>query len=650
MTGRTWRRTLNACSSIIAISAGTAAFAAEPLAPNDRNMLTPIKHVIVIYGENRTFDHLYATYEPTPGQTVRNLLSEGIVNKDGSPGPRFDKAAQYQASDTDTYRISPPKTEPYTYLPPPNTDGAPESPSDEKPPPFETITAAEIADYGLLPRAIKLLTTGATGLPIHTVDTRINNAYRLPNGPYQLTPGVPYDSYAGSPVHRFYQAWQQSDCSVDYAKWDNPSGCLNDLFPWVEVTIGAGSNGNPQPPNFSDQTTNEGAIAMGFYNVLQRDMPYFKQLSDRYAMSDNYHQPAWGGTGLNSIFAGFADAIWYSDGAGNPAAPPPNQIENPNPQPGTNNYYTQDGYAGGSYSACADPGQPGVGSVVNYLQTLPTKINPNCDPGHYYLLNNYNPGYLGNGTVVDTTTSPFTTPPSPVRSIGDVLMEGQVSFRWYGEDWSRYLSDPKSSAYCNICNPFQYQTSIMANASTRQAVNWDTAQFYTDVENGILPAVSFVKPSGLNDGHPASSKWNLFEEFTRKILVELRKRPQLWQSTAVLITTDEGGGYWDSGYIQPLDFFGDGPRIPLIVVSEYSKGGRVLHTYNDHVSILKFIETNWGLKPISARSRDNLPNPVHAANNPYVPSNSPAIGDLMDLFDFSAFSSAGNHDDGSDPQ
>ena len=50
---------------------------------------TPIKHVIVIIGENRTFDHIFATYQPTSSETVSNLLSKGIVNADGTPGPNF---------------------------------------------------------------------------------------------------------------------------------------------------------------------------------------------------------------------------------------------------------------------------------------------------------------------------------------------------------------------------------------------------------------------------------------------------------------------------------------------------------------------------------------------------------------------------------
>ena len=104
------------------------------------------------------------------------------------------------------------------------------------------------------------------------------------------------------------------------------------------------------------------------------------------------------------------------------------------------------------------------------------------------------------------------------------------------------------------------------------------------------------------------------------------------------MTVDEGGASYDSGHVQPLDFFGDSSRIPaLIVVSPYTpqQVTSPLYTYTDHVSILKFIERNWNLGTISKRSRDNLPNPISKKGNAYVPANSPAIGDLFDLFDFS---------------
>src|SRR5208282_740610 len=107
------------------------------------------------------------------------------------------------------------------------------------------------------------------------------------------------------------------------------------------------------------------------------------------------------------------------------------------------------------------------------------------------------------------------------------------------------------------------------------------------------------------------------------------KRKGLFADTAIFVTFDEGGGYYDSGYIQPLDFFGDGTRIPMLVISPYSKPGTIDHAYADHASILKFIEANWRLAPLSSRSRDHLPNPIASPGNPYVPRNGPSIGNLM---------------------
>ena len=86
---------------------------------------TPIKHVIVIIGENRTFDHIFATYKPKAGQTVDNLLSKQIVNEDGSPGPNFSFGVQYSAVDThsDKYQVSPMDKTVYGTLPAPLVGG-----------------------------------------------------------------------------------------------------------------------------------------------------------------------------------------------------------------------------------------------------------------------------------------------------------------------------------------------------------------------------------------------------------------------------------------------------------------------------------------------------------------------------------------------
>ncbi len=622
---------------------------------NSTNTRTPIKHVIVILGENRTFDHIFATYKPKDGQFVDNLLSKGIITKDGQPGPNFSLATQFSAEDSqgDKYQNSPQEKSFYPTLPTPLA-GGPATPY------IPSLAIAEAIENGL-PDATyySYLTTGGTGLKGGTPDTRIPNVNNLPAGPFQITPGIPYDAYAGSPVHRFYQMWQQVDCNTGYSTRRNPTGCRSDLFPWVETTVGAGANGQPQSKPFTEATTGEGGLSMGFYNVQQGDAPYLTSLANRYSMSDNYHQAVMGGTGANHIAIGTGDAIFFSDGNGNAIAPPHNtkaggldEVENPNAQPGTNNFYTEDGYGngsatagfsgGGSYSNCSDSDQPGVGPVLQYLSTLPYEVNPKCDPGRYYLLNNYNPGYFGNGQNAFTDTSKnntaFTIPPSSVRNIGDALLEKNISWKYYGDQWNKYVADPyyqdPTNIYCNICNFFQYSTSIMTNAAVRTAHLQDTINLYQDIQDGNLPAVSFVKPSGLVDGHPASSKLDLFEGFTKKIVDAVQANPALWKDTAIMVTVDEGGGYYDSGYIQPVDFFGDGTRIPMIVVSPYTEAGKVSHQYNDHVSILKFIEANWKLDPITKRSRDNLPNPKQDRSNPYVPTNGPAIGDLMDLFDF----------------
>jgi phospholipase C len=692
--------------------------AAPPQKSRDSETVTPIKHVIVIIGENRSFDHVFATYVPQKGQTVNNLLSEGIIKLDSKknalPGPNFYKAQQLFAEDYGTFLLDPPSQPFAKNVMPPALVGGPSGAngyfSGTNPchttPALTPLECAQETESGLPSTSYyNALASGGTGLTSYTPDTRITDVNSLPAGPFQLTNGssFQYNDYAASPVHRFYQMWQQENCSAENAIYENPSGCTAKLFSYVENTVGAGANGVTQPPLCSTDadvtpcftttflsnvptatTTGEGSTALGFYNVQQGDAPYLKSLADDYAMSDNYHQAADGGTGANHILLGHGDMIYFHDpnsatpytppegqkvftapyqGNPNPDAGVVNEIENPNPAPGTNNWYSEDGYGssynagypppftvsavygGGSYSDCSDPSQPGVGEIVSYLKSV--NIDPHCEKGRYYILNNYNPGWFGNGknAFIDQNPSntPFTVPPSSVPSIGDDLNANKISWKYYGDQWNNYVNDPYqlnwgnngpvADEYCNICNPFQYDTSIMSHPDQVKAHIADSIDLYADIANGTLPAVSVVKPSGYADGHPASSKLNIFEGFVQKIVDDVKASPY-WQNTAIFITFDEGGGYYDSGYVQPLDFFGDGTRIPLLVVSSHATGGHISHEYSDHVSILKFIERNWQIGTVSKRSRDNFPNPIAERSNPYVPTNSPAIGDLFDLFDF----------------
>ena len=116
---------------------------------------------------------------------------------------------------------------------------------------------------------------------------------------------------------------------------------------------------------------------MGFYNVAKGDAPYLTELAREYTLNDNYHQAAMGGTYANHMMIGYAGELYYADQNGDPATPnhvlvpgsnPPvfvDEVENPNPAPGTNNWYANDGYGGGSYTNCSDPTQPGVAPIVS---------------------------------------------------------------------------------------------------------------------------------------------------------------------------------------------------------------------------------------------------------------------------------------------
>src|SRR5262249_19225498 len=187
---------------------------------------TPIKHLIVLIGENRTFDHIFATYRPKHDQSVANLLSKGIILPNGAAGPNFAQSRQFvinqpypsvffidafATAGKTVYQQSPGTP----LFPTPNTAYIPSAPGglDQGQAPFSasavpdselptTEPSLEVEDLGLL-------RTGASGLPMFSTDTRVANFSNLPNGVFQITgPTLPYDSFTGDMVHRLFHMWQ----------------------------------------------------------------------------------------------------------------------------------------------------------------------------------------------------------------------------------------------------------------------------------------------------------------------------------------------------------------------------------------------------------------------------------------------------------
>lgn len=580
---------------------------------------TPIRHLVVVVGENVSFDALFATYVPPRGETVRNLLSEGIVRADGTPGPAYARARQHhQANRGGEYSLDLVRGAPYARLPQPSTAGIfnPQTLEGLEPEPDPRFASIEAP------------------------------------GPFQITKhaayGTDYGLETGDPVHRFFQMWQQTGGSnADLSR-----------YTWVATTAGRG----PDTPGITPEHIGQGSEVMGFLNMAQGDAPYLRSLAERYALSDNFHQSIQGGTTANFLALATGDAARYEID-GRPATPPLKQIDDPTPQHGTQNFYTRDGGHGGAYARCDDATAPGVAAIRRHLARA--KRDANCAPRTYYLLNNQEPPFLPDGTPDKAREGHLVYPPQTIPEIGTALSAAGVGWAWYtgGREGTDLTADPlyagaerlarerlpgadaatlaaaaatiaRELIYNNSGDPLVSFPRVIHGPDRAKLKNLDALR--AAIMDGSLPSVSFVVPKNVDSGHPGYSVEARYEAFVKDLVTRFEANPALYASTAILVTTDEGGGYFDSGWIQSLDFFGDGPRIPMIVVSPYARRGHVDHTYQDHASVLKFIEYNWGLPPLSDRSRDRLPNPRTAPGDPYRPVNGPAIGDLTTLFDFKA--------------
>ena len=137
-------------------------------------------------------------------------------------------------------------------------------------------------------------------------------------------------------------------------------------------------------------------------------------------------------------------------------------------------------------------------------------------------------------------------------------------------------------------------------------------QFVSDAKAGHLPAVSWLIPPGAASEHPPYSICE-GENWTVSVLNAVMQGPS-WNSTAVFITWDDFGGFYDHVPPPQVDRFGLGPRVPLLIISPFAKAGHISHTLYEHSSVLKFVETRYGLNSLT--SRDG------------------AASDMLDSFDF----------------
>ncbi|MGH3118581.1 MAG: phospholipase C [Gaiellales bacterium] len=173
------------------------------------------------------------------------------------------------------------------------------------------------------------------------------------------------------------------------------------------------------------------------------------------------------------------------------------------------------------------------------------------------------------------------------RVLPDSLTDAGISWRYYGNAG--------------------FYSALLAIEHIRFSDHWGTDvvpenRFLSDIQNERLAAVSWVLPGVGFDEHPGTHSVCKGENWTVQHLNALM-RSKYWPTTVVIITWDDFGGFYDHVPPPHLDVMGLGPRVPLLIISPWSKAGYVDSTTYEFSSVVKFIETRFDLKPLTERDR-----------------------------------------------
>jgi phospholipase C len=174
--------------------------------------------------------------------------------------------------------------------------------------------------------------------------------------------------------------------------------------------------------------------------------------------------------------------------------------------------------------------------------------------------------------------------------VGDQLNANKVSWVWYQSNFATSVNSTCDN-YVPQENPFQYFISTQYSANLK---DFKLADFQTTLDDPSLPAVIFITPAPVASMHPGGGDMANGIQWLDN-LVQAVKNSSAWSSTALVILWDESGGWYD--HVPPPQLpntVGLGARVPVIIISPYAKPGAISHQQMDFVSILRFIQWNWG--------------------------------------------------------
>ena len=215
-------------------------------------------------------------------------------------------------------------------------------------------------------------------------------------------------------------------------------------------------------------------------------------------------------------------------------------------------------------------------------------------------------GYAINTSFTVNAPHPSTTPAANLvpnqtfPTIGDRLSERGVSWAWYSGGWNDALAGHADRLFQFHHQPFAFFANYADGTAAKRNHLKDETEFIAAARAGRLPAVSFVKPLGEVNEHPGYTNVKSGEDHVVDLLNALRSTPH-WKHTAVIITYDENGGFWDHVAPPVIDRWGPGSRVPALVISPLARRGFVDHTEYDTSSILALIERRWDLDPLTNR-------------------------------------------------
>ncbi len=223
-----------------------------------------------------------------------------------------------------------------------------------------------------------------------------------------------------------------------------------------------------------------------------------------------------------------------------------------------------------------------------------------------YVVGTLQPASTPHGVTIVADAAAPTVPPQTGVTIGDELSDKGIDWAWYAGGWNDALAGDAGAAQFQFHHqPFVYFAKYADGTDARAAHLKDETDFLAVASgaSGTLPAVSFVKPDGFENEHPNTTDVTFGEDNAEALINAVRNGPY-WADTAIIVTYDENGGFWDHVPPPSSDRWGPGTRIPAIVISPFARKHYVDSTMYDTTSITALIEHRWGLAPLGTRDRD----------------------------------------------